>query len=424
MNLCWWGEKSLLLWKAELLSAVLMVFSAMPSWIVVPNLLFQSGMDFAGSYAACLGVSAVGTLFWGKLMRCPVIVAPSIAMLTWLVYGEIISKGHSWQMVLGAVCIASVLGLVGILSPLGRYVSLSIPEVLRNAFPAGLGLVLVFQGFLQGKIFVGVPFTLITLGSLASPVMYLTLLGVLIILILVLNRSSFAFAIGLFSVALISLLQGFWVIPAMPFMLPEGFDKVVFQLDLGQAALHPELILTIFLIMFSEGQCIIQALLCDAQSKAWIKQLAVLFGVNMVSSFLGSMSLRPAPETFVGRLSVNSTNRAAYVAAIVMLLLIFCEPVVKEISSFGAITASVLICSGLLVLCNSKELFHGDLSDRLTVLCFLLFLPFSHDFVIGLGMAIIVHVVLKCFSGQKACVPFCEMILAGMYGLFFFSQGL
>ena len=401
-----------------------MVFSALPSWIVVPTLLFQSGMDFAGSYAACLGLSAAGTLLFGKLMKCPVIVAPSIAMVTWLVYGEIVSKGHSWQMVLGAVCIASVLGLVGVLLPLGRYLSLSIPKVLRNAFPAGLGLVLVFQGLLQGKVFVGAPFTCIMLGSFSSPVMYLTLLGVLIILILSLNKLSFAFAVGVLSIAMISLLQGFWVIPAAPLMLPEGLDKIVFQLDFEQAVMHPELILTLFLIMFSEGQGILRALLCDAHPRMWRKQLAVLFGVNMASSFLGSMSLRPAPETLTGRLSVNGTNRSAYVAAIVMMLLIFCEPVVKEITSFGAITAPVLICSGLLVLCHSKDLFHGALSDRLTVLCFLLFLPFSHDFVVGLGMAIIVHVVLKCFSGQRACVPFCEMVLAGIYGLSFFSQGL
>ena len=406
------------------MSAILMVFSALPSWIVVPTLLFQSGMDFAGSYAACLGLSAAGTLLFGKLMKCPVIVAPSIAMVTWLVYGEIVSKGNSWQMVLGAVCIASVLGLVGVLSPLGRYLSLSIPKVLRNAFPAGLGLVLVFQGLLQGKVFVGAPFTCIMLGSFSSPLMYLTLLGVLVILILALNKVFLSFVVGLLSIAMISFLQGFWVIPAAPFMLPEGLDKIVFQLDFEQAVMHPELILTIFLIMFSEGQGILRALFCDAHPKMWRKQLAVLFGVNVASSFWGSVSLRPAPETFVGRLSATSTNRAAYVAAIVMVLLIFCEPVVKEITSFGAITAPVLICSGLFVLCHCKDLFHGDLSDRLTVLCFLLFLPFSHDFVVGLGAAIIVHVVLKCFSGQRACVSFCEMILAGIYGLFFFSQGL
>ena len=113
-----------------------MAGSALAGFIVVPSLLFQLGMDFAGAYTAYAVMAIAASLLMGWL-RQPLMLLPSIAVSTYLVYLVGISQGLSWQQLLGACLAAAITGLLLCLSPLRRWFADAVPQEVRRLLPAG-----------------------------------------------------------------------------------------------------------------------------------------------------------------------------------------------------------------------------------------------------------------------------------------------
>ena len=390
-------------------------------FLVVPSLLFQAGMDFTGAYTAFMLISAVGTILAGRQSAQPLALVPGVAMASWLVYGEIISHGTSWQAVLGASFLASALGFFLWLSPLRRVILEAVPEVLRRSLSVGLGLMLLLQGLLQGRLLVGSSFSVTMLGDLSDPVAFFSLVGILVTLALLANGVPGSLAIGTVATAALSFWEGFWVIPEAPFLLPEGLDRVAFQLDLWEGICRPGILLPILLVVMMDswgaaaafqeirpgGECLSRRL------------FFCLMGTGAAGALLGSLPPRLAPESAAG-IAAGGSERASYATAFFLALLLFCEPVLKEAASFSAIAVPATVGAGVFLLRPAGALFGGDVADAAASLCLVLLMPLSHDVAAGLGIALLVHVALKLFGRQGSSVPWEEAALAALFALYFF----
>ena len=76
----------------EILAGLANALTLLSGLVVVPSLLFQAGMDFTGAYTACMLMTLAGTLLMGRLTGQPLVLAPGIAMASWLVYAQIGSQ--------------------------------------------------------------------------------------------------------------------------------------------------------------------------------------------------------------------------------------------------------------------------------------------------------------------------------------------
>ena len=116
--------------------------------IVVPKLLFQAGMDFTAAYMA-MGAMTVLASVWLAFRELPVIAMPSVSMAAWLAYVVIISKGCSWQEVMGLSAAVSLAGSLLFRLSEGRGLSEAVPLWLRKFLVIGLGMMLIMQGLVQ-----------------------------------------------------------------------------------------------------------------------------------------------------------------------------------------------------------------------------------------------------------------------------------
>ena len=228
--------------RQEIMAGLAAGFGMIPGLVVVPALLMRTGMDFTGAYTACVLVSIAATLLFGAWLRLPLAVSCSPALTGWLAYIVILSHGSSWQAALGASFFASA-GALLLATKFRGCLAETVPGHLQELLPAAVGLMLIFLGLMQGRLLLGAPIGMVMPGNLADPVAFYALTGIVLTLALLVWKKPFAIPLGMLLTAVFSFAEGFWVLPAAPFLLPEGLDKVALQLDLEKGLAMPDVIL-------------------------------------------------------------------------------------------------------------------------------------------------------------------------------------
>lgn len=127
-----------------------------------------------------------------------------------------------------------------------------------------------------------------------------------------------------------------------------------------------------------------------------------------------------APESAAGQSIGGRTGRMAYFTAAFLLLLLFAEPTLKSMASFTAILAPALIGAGLTLLLGMKNVFAGDLADKVSAGLLFLLLPLTQDIAAGLGAACIAYVSLKILAGESREVSLVLRVLSVVFLLYFF----
>ncbi|MBQ1621358.1 MAG: hypothetical protein II093_02725, partial [Selenomonas sp.] len=187
------------------------------------ELAAEAGAYFPAVYALTLALCLAGTALLAR-RGLPLVLAPDLGTACWLIYLIVISHGVTLPLLYA--CLAAAAALVWLLlrcGAAGRALS-AFPPCLRAALPLALGLLLFLWGAEQGRLLLASPLHLVMLGDFADPLAYFTLLGLLALLGLrALRLPPLAAVLGAFLVtALLSLAEGFWIVPPAPFYLPEG----------------------------------------------------------------------------------------------------------------------------------------------------------------------------------------------------------
>jgi AGZA family xanthine/uracil permease-like MFS transporter len=193
------------------ITAGLTTFSTMAYIIIVsPSLLSQAGMDFqAVTIATCLA-AFIGCLLCGLLSKYPFAQAPGIGLSAFFVYGVVLGGGYTWQGALAIVCISGVIFIVLTATGLRAAILNAIPMSVRQAIPVGIGLFITLIGLnnagvidvnqgpiidiiissgdigqsdLIGRI-ANAPPQILEFGNFSKPEIYLTLLGLALMIAL------------------------------------------------------------------------------------------------------------------------------------------------------------------------------------------------------------------------------------------------
>lgn len=363
--------------------------------VVVPSLLQQAGMPFAGAYTAYVLAAVLSTFLLG-MQRLPLLSVTPTAIAGWLVYVRGISAGLSWQQLLGVSAAVSLLLVVLSLLWQRKGPAVVLPPPVEWGLSGGCGLLLVVLGLTQGRLLVAAPWagspTPMMLGDMQDPMAYLSLCGIVVTLALLFLRVSreLSLFLGMMVTAAVALAEGFWALPAAPCMLPEGLDVTALQLTLlpardGDAVrmLGTGLALGLALLCLNEG--VLAAAGCRRRSEV----SAGLGIVSAVGSFVGSLPVALSPLSILaGQQKDSGTRRPALTAAVLLLAALFFEPVLAALADFPAPAVPVLVVGGLLMLEHTVRTAAASLSDRAGYLAGMLtvfLIPLAGDFVVGLG---------------------------------------
>lgn len=402
------------------------------------ELAAEAGAYFPAVYALTLALCLAGTALLAR-RGLPLVLAPDLGTACWLIYLIVISHGVTLPLLYA--CLAAAAALVWLLlrcGAAGRALS-AFPPCLRAALPLSLGLLLFLWGAEQGRLLLASPLHLVMLGDFADPLAYFTMLGLLALLGLrALRLPPLAAVLGAFLVtALLSLAEGFWIVPPAPFYLPEGLDRAaglflragegeVAALT-GAAAAFPWLVVVLLLTSWGTIAALFPRIgggdgaasggVSAASETAGLRGvLAALAAVNVLAALAGVLPLMASRlSALAGREGARRPRAFACGACATFALLLFAAPLARELVSFPAALALLALAAGLSLLRRARLPRLRLVEERAAVLSLVLIVPLTYDIALGLSLSLIAYVLLRQLARRP--VPFATRGLAALFVL-------
>ena len=336
--------------KTELLAGLTTFVSMSYILFVNPNVLGASGMDKGALFTVTALSAAFTCIVMGLVANYPIASAPTLGLNAFFTYTVCLGMHVKWQTALAAVFVASILFILLTVFKVREMIIDAIPADIKYAISAGIGLFIAFIGLQGGKLIQNSDSTLVTIGSLNNPTVWITIFGLFITIFLMIARVPGAIFIGM----IISAVFGV-VIGQIP--MPKGIVSSVPSIapTFGQAIFHIGDINTV---------------------QMWV----VVFTFLLVTFF----------DTTSSGIAVGGrTGLTAVWVGIFFLISTIFSPILSVFTT--QVTAPALIIVGVLMAENLANVHWTNL--EIAIPCFLIAIgmPLTYSISDGLGWGIIVY---------------------------------
>ena len=176
--------------KTELIASLTTFVSLSYMLFVVPNILTASGMGKGTVFTALVLASALGSIVMGLVANYPIALAPTSGSASFFAYTVCQGMKISWETALAGVLVASLLFVLITIFKLREIVINAIPQDLKYAISAGIGIFIAFIGLQNGKLIVNSDSSLVGLGSFSNPAVWIAVFGLLVTIVLMCLRGA------------------------------------------------------------------------------------------------------------------------------------------------------------------------------------------------------------------------------------------
>lgn len=415
------------------INAGLATFFAMAYIIFVnPIILSSTGMPEDGIMIATCLSAALGTLLCAFLSNQPYAMASGMGLNTFFAYTLCGIYGYSWQQALALTLFGGVIFLVVTLSPIRDRVIASIPENLKHAISAGIGLFIALIGLLNAgliKMEDGFP----ALGDLKSPSSMTALLGLLITAILVIRNVKGNIFLGMIATVLISLITGEGTLPGQVISLPGSISKVFLKMDFsgllqGEGIRAIASLLTVLFSLAMVDMFDTLGFLIGASSekrdegtfsldKDMGRVMIADAGGTIIGALSGTSTVTTFAESAVGVSAGGRTGLTAATTAVCFLLAMFFAPLTGLFSAAAA--APALIIVGLYLLMDIQKVDFTDMSEAIPAFLTVLVMPFSYSITDGIGAGFISYVLCRLAKGKAREISPTLWIASAIFLIYF-----
>jgi adenine/guanine/hypoxanthine permease len=378
------------------------------AYIVVVNPAILSdgtGIPFTGALTATVVLAVSMTLLMGLYARLPFGVAPGMGLNAFFAYTLVTGQGIGWPVALGIVFWAGVLFLLASLTPLREIAALSIPESLRQASAAGIGLLLTFIG-LQNAGFVGPnPATLVGVGPLDHRAL-LCLAGLFVSVRLARAGNPLAYLAGIVVVTAAAWTGGWVQAPSRWFSAPD-FSSAFLQLDIAGAlrwSLAPAIVTVLMTDLFDSlstfiGVAQASGLTDEHGQPLRLKQgLVVDAWATLTAGLLGTSSGTAYVESVAGIRMGGRTGLSAVVTALCFVPCLFVGPLAAAVPNYA--TAPVLLLVGVAMFGTVTRIGFDRLEVAVPAFATLILIPLTFSITQGILWGFVLHAVLHQLVGR------------------------
>jgi adenine/guanine/hypoxanthine permease len=388
---------------------------------VNPAILSDAGMDRGAVFVAtCIG-TAIGTLIMGLYANYPLALAPGMGLNAYFTYGVVKGMHYSWEVALGAVLISGVLFLILSLLKLREWIVDAIPQSLKMAISAGIGLFLGIIALHNAGIVTGSPDTLVTLGDVKAPSVILAVCGFLAIVALDARRVPGAIIISVLAVTAVGIALGispYGGIAAAPPSLAPTFLK----LDI-KGALDAGLIAIIFAFFFVDLFDNTGTLVGVAHRAGLISKDGKIPRLNRVfiadstaticGSLLGTTTVTSYIESAAGVRAGGRTGLVGVVVAVLFLLSLFFSPLAGSVAAYA--TAPALLYVACLMTRGLAEIDWEDPTEYAPAVITAIAMPLTYSIATGIAFGFIAYAAVKLLAGRWSQVSPALAILALLF---------
>ena len=387
---------------------------------VNPDILSSTGMDRNAVFVATCLAAALGSLVMGLVANWPIGMAPGMGLNAFFAFTVVAAMGFTWQQALGAVFISGMIFFVLTVTGIRSWLIAGIPQSLRAAIAAGIGLFLGIIALKNAGIVVDNPATLIGLGNMHQPGVLLAILGFFIIAGLDALKVRGSILIGILAVTVLSILFGLSPFHGI-FSAPPSLAPTFLQLDLMGALsvgiFHVILVFVLVEVFDATGTLI------GVAKRAGLIELGkpsnlgrALFADSTAiaaGSLLGTSSTTAYVESASGVQAGGRTGLTAVVIALLFLAALFISPLAGSVPAYA--TAPALLYVAGLMLHELVDIDWADVTESTPAALTALAMPFTYSIANGLAFGFISYVVLKAVTRKARTVHPATWLVAALF---------
>ncbi len=384
--------------------------------IVNPVILGAAGVPFDQVYLATIIAAAIGTLWMALAANYPIAIAPGMGLNAYFTSMVLGSNGAiDYVTAFAAVFVAGLIFVLLSLTSLRKVLIQAIPENLKHAITAGIGLFIAFIGMRLSGLIVANKANLVGLGDLTSPPVALTLLGLLITVIFMSLNINGGIFYGMIVTGIIAFFTGQLKFEAgllkLP-SLPEGIliwnpieaFQLVFEFGL-YGVVFSFLLVTLFDTTGTMIGVAKQAGLMKDNKMPRMRQalLADSFAAT-AGAMVGTSPTTAYVESTAGVAAGGRTGLTSLTVAVLFILAAFFGPLVSSLSSVAAITAPALIIVGSLMIGAVKQIEWEKFDEAFPAFLIVLAMPLTSSIATGIAFGFISYPLMKIFKGKGKSV--------------------
>jgi len=409
-------------------------FAAMAYILVVnPMILSNAGMDAQAVIMATALAAALGCFLMAFMTNYPIALAPGMGTNAYFAFIVVIGYGLPWQAALSLVFWNGIIFLFLSISGFRKKLAEAIPAGLKVGIQAGIGFFIALLGLKAAGIVVANPNTIITHGSMTSPVVLLALAGLFLMCILTAKKVPGAIMFSMVILAIGGLFVAgsdgakLTIFPESIFAIPSGLEETFLQLDwfypfTNLSALKIMFVLLILDLFDSLGTIIgisRRANLVDSSGKLPRMDKALTADAISTSTgaMLGTSTVTSFIESAAGIEAGGRTGFTSLVVGMLFLLSTFLYPLIGAVPSIA--TAPALIFVGLLMGQSLREIPYDDFTETITAVFTALTIPLFFSITHGLAIGVILFLVMQVASGNAYKVNWMTYVIGAIFIAFY-----
>jgi len=379
--------------------------------------------------AATALVAGIMTIVMGLVGNYPLALAAGLG-INGIVAFSLTARGLSPQGAMGVIVLEGLVVTFLVVVGFREAVMNAVPLALKRAIGAGIGLFILFIGFVGGG-FIATPEGGVPIVAPVFPTtvgQFLFLAGLLFTIVLYVNKVRGALIISIVVITIVALILGVATIPSTFSVTPSFSTIGQFDLTNVFTVLGPlAAALTIFAIMltdFFDTMGTVTGVASEAglaNEDGSVPGVGRVLLVDSIAAIAGGVAGVSSNTTYIesaaGVAEGGRTGFASIVTGILFLFAIFLSPLASIIPTQA--TSPALIIVGYLMFTQVKGIDVGDIEDGLPALLTMILMPLTYDITIGIGAGFITWVVIKLARGKVSEIHPLMWVISIMFVIYF-----
>ena len=395
---------------------------------VNPQILSKAGMDQGAVFVATCLAAAVSTAVMGLYANYPLALAPGMGLNAFFAFTIVMTYKYTWQQGLAAVFCSGVLFFLISVFRIRQYVIEAIPQNLKLAISAGVGLFLGIIALETAGIVVDHPATLVGLGDLKKPAAILAILGFVVIAALNARNLIGGTIIGILVVTLIGLPLGMTQFTGIVSM-PPSLAPTFLQLDFSRVfeLTFLTVVLTLFLVdVFDNAGTLIgvtlrSGLMRNGRLERMKEALIADSFAAMFGALIGTSTTTSYIESASGVSAGGRTGLTAVVVSLLFLLALFFSPLAGMVPPYAS--AAALLFVACMMARGLAEIDWNDPTEYAPAVVTAVTMPLTYSIATGIGLGFITYALVKIISGRLREASLAVVGLAVIFALKFAFVG-
>ena len=394
---------------------------------VNPGILSTTGMDKGAVFTATAIASAIATLLLAFMAKLPFAQAPSMGLNAFFAFTLCQAMHYTWQQSLAIMLAEGILFLLITFLNIREHILNAIPNNLRYAISAGIGMFIAFIGLKNAEIIVANPATYVGLGKF-TPTAILGVIGIILSGVLMARRIKGALFLSIIITTIIGIPMGVTQIPAgwLPVDMPQDIRPIFAKFDFSELITLKTGLVIISLLMVNifdtvgtlVGLAYKTGIVKKDGSIPHIKEAMMSDAIGTTcGAFLGSSTLTTYVESAAGIAEGGRSGLTSAFVGLLFIISLFLSPLFMLIPS--AATSGALVLVGVLMLDSVKQLELNDVSEAFPAFITMITMVLCYSIADGISLGILSYVILKLCTSQYKVLNSTLIILSILFILNF-----